>query len=207
MKEYNISLSQFADFATKNSLTKYNSANSIYNQIISDFDVKKDYWLKLKNRIKKVLRTSGLASGLDGLEDEVPKEKKDNYLMMINSLKKFWGKKKFERIDLKSKNWKKGHIRISVSPQLCYSYRDKIHVIYLYLHVKDKDKLDKPKADLILQVMHDALNLEKEVSIELLDVARNKLFIYKDKNREKLSIILAAEARELGDLLDEISEI
>lgn len=207
MKYFEVTLNQFCDFTTKNNLARFNCAHSIFKQITSDFDKKQDYWLKLRNRIRRVLRTTGLANALDGLENEVPKDRCANYKSMVNALKKFWGRKKFERVDLTSKIWKQGRVRIKVFPQLCYSYRNKVYIVDLYLHINESDKLNKRGADMILQVMHDALRYGTDVSIELLDVARNHIFKYQDKNQKKLSVLVQAEAQELGDLLETISNM
>ena len=45
MKEYNITLNQFSDYALKNSIQKYNCAHRIFKQITAEFDKKQDYWL------------------------------------------------------------------------------------------------------------------------------------------------------------------
>lgn len=206
MTEYNITLNQFANFALKNSIQKYNCAHRIFRQITSEFDKKQDYWVILRNRVSKALRTTGTCETLLGLEQEVPTDKKSNYQIMVNGLNKYWGKKSFEAVSVQKRIWKSGHIRINVNPLLCYSYRNKIHIVDLYLHVNDNDKIDKRKADMILQVMHDALKLPDEVSIEILDVARGKTFKYHKVNGDKLALTAKLEAKQMGEFFDEFSK-
>lgn len=200
MKDFFITLNQFSDFALKNGIQKYNSAQKIYRQVTTEFDTKQDYWLQLRNRIKRALKTTGKVDVLAGIEDEVNKDKRDNYCTMLSGLKKYWGNKVFERVDLQSKTWKNGHIKIRVTPQLCYSYKGKVHIVDLYLHINDK--INKRKADLILQVMHDALKLDEEVSLEILDVARGKTFKYQSANANKLSLLGKLEAKELEGIFE-----
>lgn len=202
MKDYYVTLNQFSDFALKNSIQKYNSAQKIFKQVTTEFDTKQDYWLQLRNRIKRALKTTGKVDALNGLENEVNKDKRNNYSTMLSGLKKYWGKKIFERVDLRTKIWKSGHIKIRVSPQLCYSYRGKVHIVDLYLHINEK--IDKRKADLILQVMHDTLKLDEEVSIEILDVARGKTFKYQSANTKKLSLLAKLEAKELEGIFENL---
>jgi hypothetical protein len=206
MKYYNITINQFCDFATKNSIQRYHSAQNIYKQITSDYDTKIDYWAKLRNRIKHVLSTTGMAQDLDGLEDEVPQDRKDNYLTMVSALKKFWGKKKFESVEAVSKKWRHGKVCINVQPQLCYAYRGKVHIVDMYLKIHDENKLDRRKADLILQIMHDALKLDEDVILELLDVARHRIYAYRDSNAVALSTLIEVEAEELGNILSKLGK-
>lgn len=205
MKEYDITLNQFSDFALKNSIQKYNCAHKIFKQITTEFDIKQDYWVILRNRVCKALKNSGTCETLLGLKNEVSIDKKPNYEMMVKGLIKYWGKKKFDAVSVRPKVWKSGHIRIKVNPLLCYSYREKIHAVDLYLHVNDK--LDKRKADMILQVMHDALKLPEEVSLEILDVARGKAFKYHKLNEDKLSLTAKLEAKQMGEFFEEFTKI
>lgn len=87
MKDFFITLNQFSDFALKNGIQKYNSAQKIYRQVSTEFDTKQDYWLQLRNRIKRALKTTGKVDVLAGIEDEVNKDKRDNYCTMLYGLR------------------------------------------------------------------------------------------------------------------------
>lgn len=69
-------------------------------------------------------------------------------------MKKFWGKKKFEKVRIPRRMWKHKDLRVSVYPELCFSYKDKVHIIKLFFS-NDTKKISKNEADLLLEMMKE----------------------------------------------------
>lgn len=184
---------------------RYNAAKSIIREIHSGYIFTTDYWGPLRSHISFVLSHSGKAEDLDSVINKISSDKKDNYLEKIEGIKKFWGKKRFTKITLNKKVWKHKNIRINVTPEMSYAYKDKTYVIKLFFSSNDKS-ISKNEADMLLEIMRDSLDVNpKEVNLGVLDVSRDKLFKYSNPSAELLYFV-QAEAEELYKTLEKIEK-
>ena len=209
MATYEITLTQFSNYLTKTSKQKATAMRQIASSLAEDYQAHEDYWLYLRNGVKSAIRTNGKADSLDTIMDKIPADKQGNYQIMVDGLKKFWGKKKFSQITYHKSVWRHSRLRIKVGVELYGEYRNKIYLIKLYNHVNDP--IRKDEADMMLLVMKEALQSEierfegdnYEVVLGVLDVAKGKLYSYRETG-EEISRILKIEAEVLGKYLSEV---
>lgn len=182
---------------------KFNAAKLIHKEIKSEYQIKIDYWGPLRSHIKHVLSKSGKADDLDACLEHIAEEKKDNYKNRIEGLKKFWGKKKFVKVRIPRKMWKHKDLRVSVYPELCYLYKDKIHIMKLFFS-NDNKKITKNEADLLLEVMKETYEFDpNEVAYCILDLPKGRVFKYKN-NPPEMSTLIQSEAEGLLKILKQM---
>lgn len=184
---------------------RYNAVKAIHRDLHSDYTVGTDYWGMLRNHIKHVLSHTGKADELDLVLGQIADDKKANYSEKIEGLKKYWKKKKFEKLTLNKKYWKYKDLRVNVVPELCYIYRDKAYAIKLFFSSNDK-KISKNEADVLLEMMHEAYGIDSgEVQIGLLDLPRGKLFKY-NNSFSGISSMVKTEAESLVKMLNALEQ-
>jgi hypothetical protein len=206
--KYNITLNAFSNYLIKNSSRRITVVKNICDQITSDFDPSQDYWLHLKNAISVSLSRNGLFDGIEKAVDKVPGDRKDNYVLMIEALKHWWGHKQFEKVTIRTRSWVIGKIVVSVSPEICGVFRGRLYIINLFLH-KNED-LRKDQADMMNEIMFEALkepitrikDKHKDATIGTLDVKRNKLYSYREKQDGWMSTLLTNEASSLERMIN-----
>lgn len=198
-----ITLSQFCNFITKTGVHRYNAVKSIYRDLHSDYTIGTDYWAMLRNHIKYVLNHSGKAEELDVVLDRVSEDKRANYSQKIGGLKKFWKKRKLEKLILSKKFWKHKDLRVNVAPELCFTYREQAYAIKLFFSSGDK-KISKNEADVLLELMREAYSVDTdEVKIGILDLPRGKVFYYNNTLPE-ISMLVKSEAESLLKMLSSL---
>lgn len=209
MATYEITLTQFCNYLTKTSRQKATAMKQIATSLAEDYQAHEDYWLHLRNGVKRAISSTGKADALDAIMDNIPVDRQDNYQIMLDGLKKFWGKKKFDKVTYRKAVWRHSHLKINVSVELSGEYRNKVYLIKLYNHVNDP--IRKDEADIMLLVLKEALQAEidrfvddgHEVVLGVLDVAKGKLHSYREVG-EDISRILKMEAEVLGKYLSEV---
>lgn len=200
-----VTFSQFCKYLSKTGMHKYNAAKAIDKEINSEYQIPKDYWGLLRSHIKHVLANSGKADDLDDCLDRVAEDRKSNYLSRIEGLKKYWGKKTFEKVNLPKKEWKHKDLRVKVYAELCYSYRERIHIVKLFFSSETK-KITKNEADLLLEVMKETYGFDSnEVVYGILDLPKGTLFKYK-KNAPEISMLVRCEAETLLKMLNQLEQ-
>lgn len=205
MKPIKITLTQFCNYISKTGKHRYNAAKSIMRELHSDYKISTDYWGPLRSRIAYVLGHSGKATDLDVVLESVSEDKKENYKAKVDGIKKFWKKKKFTKISINKRVWKHKNLRINVSPEMCFAYRDRIYVVKLFYSSKGKT-ITKNEADILLEIMRDTLDLDpKEVTLGVLDVSRGKLFQYSNTS-DDLLLWVKFEAESLCKFLEDIEK-
>lgn len=191
----NISLTEFMNFVNKSGTAKATVVANSKNKRDDEYEHYKDYWLKLRDRLKSVHKKHEGQEDLRALLKEIHKDKKANYLKAIDGYIKFWKKRKIEWFNPPKKTWSIGDLRIEVNPELGLVIKDKLHVIKLFTSANTD--INKAHADLILNLMEKELR-EKvggdEVIFAVLDVKRGKLFENKAKDTT-LYPLLHGEAR------------
>lgn len=211
MATYEITLTQFSNYLTKTSRQKATVARQIAASLAEDYQAPVDYWLHLRNGVRRAISTTGRAESLDAMMDNVPVDRQGNYQIMLDGLKRYWGNKTFSRITYRKAVWRHSRLKIKVSIELYGEYRNKIYLIKLYTHVNDS--IRKDEADMMLLVMKEALQAEierfeaegQEVVLGVLDVAKGKLHSYREVG-EDVSTILKLEAEVLGKYLSGVME-
>lgn len=202
MAKKEITFSQFCNFISKIGMHKFNAAKSIDKDIKSEYQIKVDYWGPLRSYISHVLSKSGKAADLDGCIEHIAEDKKENYQSRIAGLKKFWGKKKFEKVRIPRRMWKYKDLRVSVYPELCFSYRDKVHIIKLFFS-NDTKKITKNEADLLLELMKETYRYDSnDVVYGILDLPKGRIFKYKN-NPPEVSMLVQSEAESLLKILNQ----
>ncbi|MBQ6054103.1 MAG: hypothetical protein IJL28_02230 [Prevotella sp.] len=209
MATFEITLTQFCNYLTKTSRQKATVARQIATSLAEDYQAPVDYWLHLRNGVRRAISTTGRAESLDAMMDNVPVDRQGNYQIMLDGLKRYWGNKTFDRITYRKAVWRHSRLKIRVSIELYGEYRNKVYLIKLYTHVNDS--IRKDEADMMLLVMKEALQSEiqrfeeegHEVVLGVLDVAKGKLHSYREVG-EDVSTILKLEAEVLGKYLSEV---
>lgn len=189
-----VSLTEFMNFVNKSGASKVTVVQKAKNRRDEEYAHYKDYWIKLREKIKSVHKSDGSHDNLKELLSEVNQDKVDNYKLAINGYCSFWKKKKIEWVEPPRKTWTVGDIKIEVNPELGLVLKDKVFVIKLFTTANDS--MDKRHADLILTLMENELRskVEAEVIFAVLDVKRGKLF--ENKNLDpSLKGLLNGEAR------------
>ena len=205
MAKKEITFSQFCNFISKIGMHKFNAAKSIDKDIKSEYQIKVDYWGPLRSHISHVLSKSGKAADLDACIEHIAEEKKENYQSRIAGLKKFWGKKKFEKVRIPRRMWKHKDLRVSVYPELCFSYRDKVHIIKLFFS-NDTKKISKNEADLLLEMMKETYKYDpNDVVYGILDLPKGRVFKYKN-NPPEVSMLVQSEAESLLKMLNQFDK-
>lgn len=206
MATFEITLTQFCNYLTKTSRQKATAMKQIASSLAEDYQAHEDYWLHLRNGVKKAISTTGKADALDVIINNVPADRQGNYQIMLDGLKKFWGKKKFKKVTYRKSVWRHSHLKINVTVELYGEYNNKVYLVKLYNHVNDS--IRKDEADIMLLILKEALQTEikrfeddgHEVILGVLDVAKGKLHTYREVG-EDISRILKMEAEVLGKYL------
>lgn len=203
---YQISLTQFCNFLTKTSRQKATEARNIALSLAEDYQRQADYWLHLRNGVKHVISTTGSADSLDAILDDVPEERRANHQVMIDGLKRFWGRKIFRNVRVPKRSWKHSRIHVKINLEICGEYRNKVYLIKFFAHVNQS--IRKDETDMILLLMHEALQSDieafeaegKQVVLGVLDVAKGKMHPYRNIPDE-LSTLVKMEAEVLHKFL------
>lgn len=205
MAKKEITFSQFCNFISKIGMHRFNAAKSIDKDIKSEYQMKMDYWGPLRSHISHVLSKSGKAADLDACIEHIAEDKKENYQSRIAGLKKFWGKKKFEKVRIPRRMWKHKDLRVSVYPELCFSYMDKVHIIKLFFS-NDTKKITKNEADLLLEMMKETYGYDpNDVVYGILDLPKGRVFKYKN-NPPEVSMLVQSEAEILLKILNQFDK-
>ena len=190
-----ISLTEFMNFVNKSGSSKATVVSTAKNKREEEYEHFKDYWLKLREKIKSVHKKSQTHEDLKEVIREVVKEKQANYKEAVEGYISFWKKRNIEWVNPPRKTWAVGDVRIELNPELGLMIKDKIYVIKLYTTASTN--IDKRHADLILNLMEKELRSKvagDEVIFAVLDVKRGKLFENAKKDTS-LFPILNGEAR------------
>jgi hypothetical protein len=194
-----ISLTEFMNFVNKSGAAKITVVASAKTNREEEYQIYKDYWLKLRESIKSIHREKLSKDFLYSIIDDVSYDKKANYEAAINGYCRFWGKHKISWTQPPRKTWSHKDIRIELNPDLGLIIKEKIY--YIKLFIASKGVLDKRHADLILTLMEKELRDKVETNsiFGVLDVKRGKLFEYKNTDT-KLLYLLESEAESFESL-------
>ena len=193
-EQIKISLTEFMNFVNKSGASKVTVVQKAKSKREEEYAHYKDYWLKLRDKIKSVHKSEGSHDDLKELLDEVNEEKVDNYKIAVNGYCSFWKKRKIEWCEPPRKTWTVGDVKIEINPELGLVIKEKIYVVKLFNSANES--IDKRHADLILTLMEQELRskVDKEVIFAVLDVKRGKLF--ENRNLDPALVgLLNGEAR------------
>lgn len=87
MATYEITLTQFSNYLTKTSKQKATAARQIATSLAEDYQAPVDYWIHLRNGVRRALTTTGKADALDTIMDKIPADRQGNYQIMLEGLK------------------------------------------------------------------------------------------------------------------------
>jgi hypothetical protein len=195
-----ISFTTFMDFVTASGpsrLSRIRVALSMYGA--EEYRVA-DYYLDLKHAIAKCFGGHGSAA-LDACLSELGDERKrPHYNELVTGLKKWIGRKNFERsFDVPPKEWKSGDLIVTVRPELGLIHKGESLVIKLYL--KD-EPIDQRRINPLLHLLRAT---HGEVgTVAILDVRRGKLFKITRQIKD-IDVFLAAEAQYFVSLWNSLA--
>lgn len=189
-----ITLTEFMNYVNKSGSAKITVVSQSKTRHEEEYQTYKDYWLKLRENIKKVHRNNLPKESLYDIIEVVSDDKKDNYLDAINGYCKWWGKKRISWITPLRKTWAIGNVRIELNPELGLMFNGKAY--YIKLFTTAKENLDKKHADLILTLMEKELREKagEDAVFGVLDIKRGKLHEFKN-GANSLFALLKAEAQ------------
>ena len=198
-----ISLTEFMNYVNKSGTQKTTVVGQAKAKREDEYQTYKDYWFKLRERIKEVHKKGLTQESLIAIIEEINEDKRNNYNTAIKGYCTFWGKKKIDWINPPRKTWSVGDIRVELNPELGLKIKDKIY--YIKLFITSSDGIDKRHADLILALMEKELRdkVEDSAIFGVLDTKRGRLFEYKNKD-PKLYLLLKAEASSFESLWNEL---
>ena len=198
-----ITLTEFMNYVNKSGSAKITVVSQSKTRHEEVYQTFKDYWLKLRESIKRVHRNNLSKDVLYGIIDDVSDDKKENYAEAIEGYCKWWGKKKITWITPPRKTWAVGDIRIELNPELGLVHNGQTHFIKLFTTANDA--LDKRHADLILALMEKELRekVADDAVFCVLDIKRGKLYEYKSSGKN-LYTLLKVEAQGFETMWKEI---
>ena len=91
-----ISLTEFMNFVNKSGSAKSTVVSNSKNKRDEEYEHYKDYWLKLREKLKSVHKKAQTHDDLRALLDDIHSDKKVNYKAAIEGYIKFWKKRKIE---------------------------------------------------------------------------------------------------------------
>lgn len=191
-----ISLTHFMSFLNNSNITKINSIQKAKEDSLEPYEAYKDYWQKLKQKIVDVHKLKASEDELRSVVEEVSEDKQRNYNIAIDGYCKFWRKKK-TAIWNKPINgkWHKGHLNVSINPEICLEHKGKLYLIKLFLHINEK--LDRKQADMITWIMRDGLGekVPNNMVLCVLDVKNGRLYEERETNNNiKLYVEVEADS-------------
>lgn len=198
-----ISLTEFMNYVNKSANAKITVVSNAKIKREEEYQTFKDYWLKLREKIKYVHKHDLTKEDLKEVIEDVVEEKRTNYNSAVNGYCSFWGKKKIEWKQPPRKTWSVGDLRIELNPELGLKIKDKI--LYIKLFTTANNSIDKKHADLINALMENELRdkVETDAIFAVLDIKRGKLFEYKNADKRIYSL-LKVEARSFENLWHEL---
>lgn len=194
-KPIKISLTEFMNFVNKSGVAKATVVSKCKSNRDEEYEHYKDYWLRLRGKIRSVHKRSQGHEELRLVIEDVSVDKRTNYSEAVQGYIKFWKKRKFEWFEPPKKTWSVDSISIEINPELGLIIKDKLYVVKL--HTAVGSGIDKRHADLILNLMEKELRGKvggDEVIFAVLDVKRGKLF-ENEKKDISLYPLLKGEAK------------
>lgn len=198
-----VSLTEFMNFVNKSGSAKLTVVSQAKIRHEDEYQKFMDYWLKLRESIKRVHRKGLAKEELFNILEDVSDDKKENYANAISGYCQFLKNNKVTWVQPPRKTWAVGNFRVELNPELGLIIKGKTHFIKLFL--SPNDKLDKRHADLILTLMEHELRekVESNAVFGVLDIKRGKMFVYQN-NEKKLYSLLKAEAQSFETIWLEI---
>lgn len=195
-----ISLTDFVDIVSKSGTPKANKVASVKER--PDYEPAFDFYRTLREGIVQIHQGAKSKSDLDRILDKLADPKKiKNYPPLLESYRKWWGKKNLAWFSPPRASYEHTGIQVNINPELGLSIDATRHVIKLYFKA---DALTKPRADLITYLMEAELRkLAAPTDVmTVLDVRKAKAFIYNASsvtNRRIINAELAYIASLWGD--------
>lgn len=198
-----ITLTEFMDFIKKSGEPKVNHVRQIKNERMTEYSISHDYWSQFRKNVVRMLKKEESNEYLKELLESVSEDKRSNYQRAINGFLLFKGKKKFVWHQPPKKQVLIGDVKVSLNPEIGYSYRGNTY--YVKLFIRTNDILEKKHAKLILCLMNDKMSdkLMDNVHFAVLDVMRGKLHTF-DKKDPKVNALLRAEAKSFASMWNEM---
>jgi hypothetical protein len=149
----NVSLTYFVDFVLKSGTPKLTVVRDFKNR--DAYDPQTDFYKPLREKLVESCRSGQPTSNLETWAGTVHEKKKASYLAVVAGLKKFIGRKQYTWFDPPKQNHAIGALTLNVNPELGLDIHGVHHVVKVYL--KDDPPLTKPRIQIILHVMEQAL--------------------------------------------------
>jgi len=169
-------MTSFVDIVQKSGLAKVNEISKVKQQQSDGYSPATDYYKGVRESLVNTHKQGKQKSDLPNAQEITSCVAKwDNYQLMIDGYKKFWGKKNLIWFEPEVEHWQSGDVSIKVNPELGLYINGLQYFIKLYFKA---EKLSKRKAELSLCLMNLTLPQESNGSSiihAILDIRRNKL--------------------------------
>ncbi len=182
---------KFAEFVLKKekykkSFVKREMSNN------EEYGVEKDFYLKLRTRLKKILKYNLSLDELDSLIEEVSSKKIPCYEKAIQCIKEFLQDKDYIWESHSKSEIKYGDLIIKVNPQLALRINNELYIIRI--HFKKKE-ISRPKVNILLKIMQSAYqNDTNAVKLAVWDICQQNLYTLGIEEEIKISQNLEQEA-------------
>ncbi len=189
-----ITLTQFVNFIASQGLTRIETASLIRLQSQMEYDVKKDFYKKIRENLVRFERRDTTLEQLRLALSSVTPSKRSSYRALLSSY--FTWRNRYSRVSFfepPTGAWQSGQLRVRVNPELGLALDGRRTLVKL--HFK-KNPLSELRAAMILHIMHHALNGDFSVRVALLEVRTGELHVLDEVNPDA-SILIEAEAAAL----------
>lgn len=192
-----ISLTDFIDVVSKSGTPKATKVAQIKNR--PEYGPAQDFYKIFRDGVVELHKNGGEKSDLKKIQLKTADEKRlAHYPGMIKGYGKWWGKKTITWFAPPTTTYNNSGIDISVNPELGLAIDGKNYVIKMYMK---SDKLTKPRAELITELMENSLRplIKNNAKIAVIDIKNAKLFEFM-QNKKKLQPMIDAELAYIASL-------
>lgn len=191
-----ISLTDFVDIVSAAGTPKATKVKNVKNR--PEYEPRFDYWKRLRDQIVDVHKNSYPKSELGNILPGITGNKRDNYMVLIDTYKSWWGRRTLSWFEPPHGTYSAHGVDVSVNPELGLEIKGSPHLVKLYFKA---EPLAKNRVDIITHLMHKQLSRRcpNDTSMSILDIRRRK-FISPTVPVTGLDAILDSELAYVANL-------
>ncbi|MCL4455488.1 MAG: hypothetical protein M1157_07625 [Deinococcus sp.] len=187
-----VKLTTFVDFVIASGtprITCIRKAKRLYSQ---DYKPAFDYWRLLRNQLVEMHEQNLGKQHLDDVVNELNDSRKvEAYQKCIQTYKRWMGRKQLAWMGCSTADWKSGHLKVRVNPELGLQINNSPYIIKLYFRAKEPSK--GRLATMLYLMETTLLKQSPHVTPAILDVHRGRL-IKPTSAVQGIDVLLEAEA-------------
>lgn len=146
-----VPLFTFATFVTAAPTAKLASVAKLKQNLEQGYDVRLDFYKRLREFIPKNHREGGAKGDLDRFVDEATEKKHDTFAARADAYQGWWGSQNVKWVGGKATTWAAGGVDVNVNPELFVSVDGVRHVIKLYFNATER--LTTDRCNVVLRLM------------------------------------------------------